>query len=92
MSQKDWFFYVLSCSDKSLYAGVTTDVDRRIAQHNEGKGSKYVRSRLPATLLYKRKMKSKRKAFSLEKRFKLLSRADKLKKLVEFVNEDHGFV
>ena len=92
MPTKQWFFYVLSCSDQSMYAGVTTDVDKRVSLHNEGKGSKYVRSRLPARLFYMRPMPSKSKALSFEKRFKALTREQKLKKLCEMVDEDLGLL
>ncbi len=34
-----WFFYVVECSDKTFYAGITTNLDRRIKEHNEGKGA-----------------------------------------------------
>ncbi len=46
------FFYLLRCSDDSLYAGTCIDPAERLAMHNAGKGSKYVRSRLPATMVY----------------------------------------
>lgn len=45
-----WYVYMLECSDKSLYTGITTDLQRRLIQHNLGVGSKYVRSRLPPGL------------------------------------------
>ena len=92
MAAKQWFFYVLTCSDQSLYAGVTTDVEKRVKLHNKGKGSKYVRSRLPAHLLYFRKMPNKSKAFSFEKRFKSLTKSQKLKKLCDMVDEDLGLL
>lgn len=46
-----WFLYIVECSDQSLYAGITTDVPRRIQEHNESpKGAKYTKSRRPVTL------------------------------------------
>ncbi len=47
-----WQVYLLRCADGSLYAGVTTDVERRLAEHNAGRGARYTRSRLPAELVY----------------------------------------
>lgn len=47
-----YYFYMLRCADSSLYCGITNDVQSRLKEHNVGKGSKYVRSRLPATLVY----------------------------------------
>lgn len=45
-----WFVYLLSCADGSLYCGVTTDLDRRLAEHNAGTGARYTRARRPVTL------------------------------------------
>lgn len=47
-----YYCYILRCSDNSLYCGVTNNVEHRLKEHNSGKGSKYVRSRLPAILVY----------------------------------------
>lgn len=47
-----FIFYILRCADNSLYCGITNDVQSRLKEHNSGKGSKYVRSRLPASLAY----------------------------------------
>lgn len=47
-----YIFYILRCSDNSLYCGITNDVEHRLKEHNLGKGSKYVRSRIPAVLVY----------------------------------------
>ncbi len=43
---------MVQCCDKSLYAGITNDVEARVAQHNKGKGAKYTRSRCPVELVY----------------------------------------
>ena len=48
-----WFVYILSCCDNTLYTGITTDLERRIHEHNEGsKGAKYTRARRPVKLVY----------------------------------------
>ena len=86
-----WFFYVLSCRDSSMYTGVTTDVQRRIEEHNKGKGAKYTRSRLPVRLLYSRKMLNRSQAQKLESAFKKLRREKKLERLCEMIDEDMGF-
>ena len=49
--EKPWFVYLVRCADQTLYCGITTDVDRRMAVHNQGKGAKYTRSRTPVELL-----------------------------------------
>ena len=85
---KPWYFYVLSCRDNSLYCGVTTDVERRLQQHNLKKGAKYTRSRVPVNLLYYREIGNRSKAQKMESAFKKLSRSKKLEKLVELVDED----
>ena len=49
----DWFVYVLRCADNSLYIGITTDIKRRLIEHNSLKtGAKYTRGRRPVTLVY----------------------------------------
>ena len=79
---EDWWMYVLICADGTLYAGITNDLKKRIETHNRGKGSKYVRSRLPATLgVAWNYGKSKIPAAMSEAAFKKLSRAQKLELL-----------
>jgi len=79
---KKWSVYMLLCSDGSLYTGITTDVDRRVREHNSGKGSKYVRSRRPAELVWREDAKSRSEALRREAAIKALSKADK-ERLVE---------
>ncbi len=52
MTDAQWYCYLARCSDGSLYAGVTTDLQRRMAEHNAGRGAKYTRSRRPITLVW----------------------------------------
>ncbi|MEN8214667.1 MAG: GIY-YIG nuclease family protein [Pseudomonadota bacterium] len=47
-----WSVYMLRCADDSLYTGVAIDVEVRVTKHNEGKASKYTRSKLPVELVY----------------------------------------
>lgn len=77
MPQFEHYMYVLECADGSLYAGYATDVDRRVATHQAGKGAKYTKARLPVRLLAKARFYSKERAMSAEARFKRLSRSDK---------------
>ena len=75
---KPWFFYVVLCSDGSLYAGITTDVRRRVKQHNKGsKGSKYTRSRRPVELVHEEPTASRVSAPKIECRFKSLPKSKK---------------
>lgn len=75
MSQ--WHVYILLCADGTLYTGIATDVVSRLALHNAGKGAKYTRGRLPATLVYQEKAESQSAALRREYAIKHLRRADK---------------
>lgn len=65
-----WYLYMLRLSDDSLYTGITTDVERRVEEHREGNGSKYVRSRLPCTLVYTERCDNRSKASKREAEIK----------------------
>ena len=74
-----WHIYVLRCSDDSLYCGIALDVPRRISQHQNGKGAKYTRSRLPVSVLWIGVVgTSVGEALRAEREFKALGRARKL--------------
>ena len=60
------YMYVVECRDGSYYTGYTTDVKRRLAVHNSGKGAKYTRARLPVKLIYVEGFASKEEAMSAE--------------------------
>lgn len=79
MSPSDkWFVYIVECSDKTLYTGITIDVERRIKQHNEGKGAKYTRGRGPVTLVKSFEKLTKSEALKMEYKIKQLSKEEKL--------------
>ncbi|MCF2206546.1 GIY-YIG nuclease family protein [Halobacterium salinarum] len=69
--------YVIECSDGTYYTGYTTDVQRRVAEHNAGDGAKYTRGRTPVTLRHTESFDSKPEAMRREYRIKQLSRAQK---------------
>ncbi|WP_119395214.1 GIY-YIG nuclease family protein [Salinibius halmophilus] len=74
-----WFVYIVQCSDRSLYTGVTTDVERRIHEHNHTtKAAKYTRIRRPVTLLYQQSYENRQQACQREWQIKQLSRGEKL--------------
>ena len=54
-----WYVYIVRCGDDSLYTGITTDPARRVQRHNDGRGSKYVRRKGPAALVYTERCLSK---------------------------------
>jgi putative endonuclease len=65
---QQWFTYLLRCSDNSLYAGVTTDLKRRLIEHNNSNklGAKYTRVRRPVTLAYAEKNQNRKTACQRE--------------------------
>lgn len=76
-----WFVYILQCADDTLYTGITTDLKRRLTEHNgEGKraGAKYTSSRRPAVIVYKKRCKDRSSAASMEAALKKLTRQEKL--------------
>jgi putative endonuclease len=73
-----WHFYVLLCSDGSYYAGVTTNVDRRLHEHNNTKrGAKYTRPRRPVELIISERYQTRSLAQKAERYFKTLTRKQK---------------
>ena len=71
------YMYVVECCDGSYYTGYTTDVKRRVAIHNSGKGAKYTRARLPVKLIYAEGFDSKEEAMSAEALLKRKKRPQK---------------
>ncbi|TKX76028.1 GIY-YIG nuclease family protein [Halorubrum sp. GN11_10-6_MGM] len=73
----DHHVYVIECADDTLYTGYTTDVERRVAEHDAGEGAKYTRGRTPVALRHVESFDSKSAAMSREYAIKSLSRAEK---------------
>ena len=73
------YTYIVECADGSLYCGWTNDLEKRIADHNAGKGAKYTKTRLPVKLIYHEEFDTKEEAMSREWHIKQLRREDKLK-------------
>jgi len=74
-----WYVYILECSDGTLYTGITTDLDRRLQTHNNGKGAKYTRVRLPVVLRASFEAADRSSASKEEYRIKQLPKKEKLK-------------
>ena len=74
-----WYLYVLECKDGSYYAGITTDVARRVNEHNTDttRASKYAWSRRPVRLLKTWEYKNRSTASKAEYAFKKLKKSDK---------------
>ena len=73
-----WFCYLLACADGTLYTGITTALERRLAIHNAGAGSKYTRSRRPVRLVWAELCHDRSAASRREAVVKALPRARKL--------------
>jgi len=73
------FTYVVECADGTLYTGYTTDVEKRVAAHNAGRGAKYTKPRLPVRLAYQEEHPTKVEAMRREFQIKRMPRAAKLK-------------
>lgn len=78
-----WYVYMVRCSDHSLYTGVTTDLKRRLEEHNapKGKGAKYTKTRQPVELVYSKRKKNRSYAQIEEAELKRLSREEKLARI-----------
>lgn len=77
--EKKNYVYILRCADDTLYCGWTNDLDKRIKTHNEGKGAKYTRVRLPVTLVYFEEFDTPIEAQKREYRIKQMTRQAKLR-------------
>lgn len=71
------YVYVLRCADDTLYTGYTTDVQRRVREHEAGEGAKYTRGRTPVELVHVERFGSQSAAMAREYEIKQLSRAAK---------------
>lgn len=74
-----YYLYILECADKTLYTGITTDLERRVIEHNSNKlGAKYTASRRPVKLIFSKNFKNRSDASIEEARIKKLNRIQKL--------------
>ena len=73
----NWVVYMLECADKSLYTGITTNLERRLAEHAAGKGAKYTRGRGPFRLVYSETCTDRAEATRRETAIKLIDKAKK---------------
>jgi putative endonuclease len=73
-----WFLYVVKCQDTSLYTGITTDIPRRIKEHNTKKGAFYTKNKIPVELVYQEAMAGQSQARKREAQIKQLTRKEKL--------------
>jgi len=74
-----WYIYIIECSDNTFYTGITTDINRRLLEHNSGKGAKYTRARVPVVLKVFFTASNRSEASKEEYRIKKLTRNEKMK-------------
>ncbi len=85
MSQPRWSVYLVRCRTEALYTGIATDVARRLNDHRQGKGAKYLRGLGPLRLVFEKEIGAKGLALSVESRIKKLSKARK----EALIEQDH---
>jgi len=74
-----YFVYMVRCADETLYTGITTDLERRLDEHNNSdKGAKYTRARRPVTLVYSEALESRSEASRREWVIKKMNRKRKI--------------
>lgn len=73
------YVYILRCSDKTYYTGYTNNLEKRIKQHNDGKGAKYTKGKRPVKLIYTEEFYDKSVAMKREYQIKQLTRKEKEK-------------
>lgn len=79
IKNKKYFVYIVECADGTLYTGITTDLKRRVEEHNTSPvGARYTSARRPVSLVYSKKFKDRSSASIEEARIKKLSKAGKL--------------
>jgi putative endonuclease len=76
-ASEKFFCYIVECADGTYYTGWSTDPERRVRQHNRGKGARYTRSRLPVRLVYVEEQPDKVSAMRRERQVKKLKRSEK---------------
>ncbi|NLJ72296.1 MAG: GIY-YIG nuclease family protein [Syntrophomonadaceae bacterium] len=83
-----FFVYMLLCADNSYYTGYTNNIENRISCHNDGKGSKYTRARLPVKLAYLEEFSSKSEAMKREAAIKKLKSSEKRSLSDSYLNKE----
>lgn len=71
------YTYILKCADGSLYTGWTNNLEKRVKDHNQGKGAKYTRGRGPVELVYYEEFTTKEEAMRREYAIKQMARTEK---------------
>jgi putative endonuclease len=81
-----YYVYIVECCDKTLYTGITVDLERRLEEHNGSKlGARYTGARRPVQLVYAKKYRNRSDASREEARIKKLTKAEKLKIIEKYI-------
>lgn len=87
----DWFVYVVKCSDDTYYTGISTDVERRVAEHNDSKkGAKYTSQRRPVSLIAFWEYENRSEASKAEHKFKKKTRTSKIESINAYLEEQES--
>lgn len=78
------YTYILECKDGTYYTGWTNNLEKRLKNHNDGKGAKYTKARLPVSLIYHEEFQTKEEAMRREYAIKCMSRSEKSKLVCEY--------
>ena len=81
------YAYLVRCSDNSLYAGWTNDIEKRVKAHNDGTGAKYTKPRRPVTLAYLEEFDTKSEAMKREAALKKMTHKQKEELVAEWENQ-----
>lgn len=84
MQQREWWLYLIECTNGAIYTGIALDVDERYAKHLAGKGAKYTKINRPLRLLGKKPFPDHRSAAQAEYAFKRLTKYEKRDQLPDF--------
>lgn len=86
-----YFVYILQCADKSLYTGITIDLERRFEEHKKGIGSRYTRAKKAKCIVYIEKKRNRSSASKREAEIKSMSRGEKmgLVRLTKLAHSSH---
>lgn len=76
-----WHVYIILCKDKSLYTGITDNLQKRFIEHKEGRGGRYTRSHKPIKIIYTEEFASKSEALKREMEIKKWDRTTKIRTL-----------
>ena len=76
-AKKQYFVYILKCRGGSYYTGYTSDLERRVQEHNSGKGGRYTRARIPVELVHTERYQTRKEAIKRELEIKKLARKAK---------------